>query len=414
MGFLYVLHAEPGWVDERAEYRDAFTDTVPREWRVPQLDLCFLVAAGGGISHACLINRGEMVATFKRRVRFSDIVSLGPSPLSLDEIALDMPANLFPHVRARWTRGGLVPPRTWAALVDTIKRLAPAATSEIDRLIALAREPMPAFRGRGAEILALERDALGLALMAADIDRGALLTWEEPPSPATFLYGLRLRAPIEDRLIDYDASVFGSWDLVRRDASGVTVFEEAGNRLTVINVNRTDIEHALGVDLVYYNHRFGSFILVQYKRMRRESGGHVYRPDQRLEAELQRMRQLPVSRDPSEDPDQYRLHPGSCYLKLCPDGEFRPRDGELIRGMYLPIDFYDELVASDALVGPRNAPRVSFDSAGRHLNSSFFAMLVRDGWIGSRVESTEMLQAVIDELLNEGHSVTLAEHTRAQ
>ena len=89
--------------------------------------------------------------------------------------------------------------------------------------------------------------------------------------------------------------------MVARDVAGVTVFEESGNQLTVINVNRTDVEHALGVDLVYYSHRFASFVLVQYKRMRRESGQNVYRRPS-LKHELERMRALPVSRKPSDDP----------------------------------------------------------------------------------------------------------------
>jgi hypothetical protein len=247
--------------------------------------------------------------------------------------------------------------------------------------------------------------------MAAEIDRSALLTWQEPERPLAFLHGLTFRAPIEDRLIDYDASIFGDWQLVHRDAAGFTVFEEAGNQLTVINVNRTNVERVLGVDLVYFNHRFSSFALVQYKRMRRESGQNVYRRDETLANELERMRGLPVSREPSEDPGQYRLHPGTCCLKLCPDGEFRPRDGELIRGMYLPIDFWDELVAAEAMLGSRRGVAVTFENAERHLNS-LFASLLRDGWIGSRLGSTDLLQVAVEELLEQGHSVTLAEYRR--
>ena len=146
--------------------------------------------------------------------------------------------------------------------------------------------------------------------MVAEIDRSELLLWREPAAPSSFLAGLQPRAPIEDRLIDYDASVFDGWKLVERDAVGRAVFAEGQNLLTVINVNRSAIERTLGVDLVYFNHRFRSFVLVQYKRMRRESGRSVYRPDKGLEKELRRMRELPLSPD-SEDPTQYRLHAGT-------------------------------------------------------------------------------------------------------
>jgi hypothetical protein len=45
-------------------------------------------------------------------------------------------------------------------------------------------------------------------------------------------------------------------------------FQQGPRKLTVINVNRSGVEHALGVDLVYYNHEFDSYVLVQYKRMK--------------------------------------------------------------------------------------------------------------------------------------------------
>ena len=80
--------------------------------------------------------------------------------------------------------------------------------------------------------------------------------------------------------------------------------------------------------------------------------------------------------------------------------------------MYLPIDFWDDLIASETLLGSRRGVAVTFENAERHLNSSLFAALVRDGWIGSRVESTDLLQRVVEELLERGHSITLAEYKR--
>lgn len=408
MGIIYNLSADSAWLDERGDYRDSFTDTVDRNWSLPAADVCLLSPYGESLAFACLITRGEMVATFKRRVRFTDLVSLGHE-LGYDEVLARMPRNLRRHVDIRRSAGGTLPPTTWTALLALVKGLRPAAAREIERIETLARNPAPVFRGRAADTMSLERDALGLALLAAGIDRTSLLTWQEQAQPSAFLRGLSLQMPIEDRLVDYDASVFGNWELVRRDPVGVAVFEEMGNQLTVINVNRTDVEHALGVDLVYYSHAFESFVLVQYKRMRKERGRNGYRPDSALPEEIARMRALPGPSD-SGDPFHYRLHPGTCYLKLCPDGEFRPRDGELIRGMYLPLDYWDALDASGAILGPRGGTAVTFENASRHINSTLFASLVRDGWVGSRGESSGVLRQVVEELLQAGHSVTLAEY----
>ena len=82
--------------------------------------------------------------------------------------------------------------------------------------------------------------------------------------------------------------------------------------------------------------------------------------------------------------------------------------------MYLPLDYWDELVASDAFAGARGGVTVTFEAAERHVNSSLFADLVRDGWVGSRVESTDLLELVVEELLEEGHSVTLAEYKKTR
>ena len=61
--------------------------------------------------------------------------------------------------------------------------------------------------------------------------------------------------------------------------------------LTILNCNRQPLEQTLGVDLIYYSHRFDSFVLVQYKRMSEGTQGAEYRPgnDPSHEKELERM-----------------------------------------------------------------------------------------------------------------------------
>jgi hypothetical protein len=80
----------------------------------------------------------------------------------------------------------------------------------------------------------------------------------------------------------------------------------------------------------------------------------------------------------------------------------------------LPLDYWDDLIASKALLGSQRGVAVTFENAGRHVYSSLFAALVRDGWIGSRVASTELLERVVEELLEQKHSVTLAEFRRTR
>ena len=68
-------------------------------------------------------------------------------------------------------------------------------------------------------------------------------------------------------------------EVARRYQTGIAVLENARERLTIINCNRQKVEETPGVDLVYYNHTFKSFVMVQYKRMKRvpEVGSAAFR-----------------------------------------------------------------------------------------------------------------------------------------
>ena len=79
--------------------------------------------------------------------------------------------------------------------------------------------------------------------------------------------------------------------VARRDVIGSVVLTDGNEYLTILNCNRQPLEQTLGVDLVYYSHRFDSFVLVQYKRMSEGKRGAEYRPrnDPSHEKELKRM-----------------------------------------------------------------------------------------------------------------------------
>lgn len=112
----------------------------------------------------------------------------------------------------------------------------------------------------------------------------------------------------------------------------------------MINVNRGDVEHSLGCDLVYYVHRYDSYVLVQYKRMTRAATvGRGYRPDVRLDDELDRMRGIAAPAAPSDDPNDHRLGESFCFLTLREGEVDEPFSGRLAQGMYIPIDLWDKL-----------------------------------------------------------------------
>lgn len=64
-------------------------------------------------------------------------------------------------------------------------------------------------------------------------------------------------------------------------------------RLTILLANRLPLEEQTGTDLIYFNERFRSFLMVQCKVIKRENNETFFRlPDAQLTAEVDRMRAL--------------------------------------------------------------------------------------------------------------------------
>lgn len=252
---------------------------------------------------------------------------------------------------------------------------------------------------------------MGLALGLAGMDRRPILNRWRGTDSAPFVEGLTGFRLLEDRMIEHDARVFGGWDLLQQGAVGMVEFHQGARKLTVINVNRSGVEHALGVDLVYYNHEFDSYVLVQYKRMTpRSNGGYEFRPDSQTRKELDRMRRImPASPTPSSI-QEFRLDSFGAYLKLCPSTTKDAFSDELIKGMYLPLGYWDVLVDSPSVLGPKGGVVVNYDNVGRYMNNSIFIELVGASWIGSRGATTKQITAVIRDAL-ETRSLILAEAT---
>jgi hypothetical protein len=157
-----------------------------------------------------------------------------------------------------------------------------------------------------------------------------------------------------------------------------------------------------------------SFVLVQYKTMRREGNPSklVYRPDKQLEEELDRMRKIKPGADDGS-PAGFRLSSATCFLKLCKPVVRLDRGRDLVSGMYLPLDYYDVLAASPDVRGPRGGVALSYDTVRRHVGNDLFVALVRGGWVGSRGATTKKLTNLVLAGLAADRSVTIAASSRS-
>jgi hypothetical protein len=395
-GLLFIVR-EPSRLDtiERAIARaDTFTDVVSAaDFDLRAREVALISLDGSNLHYAALLRRGQRVATAQLRVRFTDFVSL--AQLSIEDVAEGIGPSFARYLsEARRGAGQRLGPRTWEEVLSTVRSLRPDASRALDHLLRLRDALGRSFTGRGFETVAQEKDALALALDAFDYERPAVLrTWAPPHDgqPAPFLNSIGPEYLIEDQILQNDASVFGDWAPIKRYVCGAAEFGRGRQRLTVFNVNRTSVERALGVDLLYYHHEYGSYALVQYKVMKRreikDGAKAEFRPDQSALEQLQRMRNFMHSHPDtgaSMDITKYRLNPGPFVLKLCHRVVMESDSTGLLKGMYIPLDYYDLLILSGAVAGSLGGTVLTYDNVGRYWGSQLFVRLVQHGWIGSR------------------------------
>ena len=95
---------------------------------------------------------------------------------------------------------------------------------------------------------------------------------------------------MEDRVIENDVQFVSEWERIAAHVTGENIFIKDNQVLSVANVNRHAVEQTLGVDVVYYQHEYRSFVLVQYKKLRRGEDKILrYRPDTSFDIEIQKM-----------------------------------------------------------------------------------------------------------------------------
>jgi hypothetical protein len=387
--------------DSPLEYSEAWRR---RDWSGTAGHLAVLIA-DDEIPWVGRVQGGKNITNRDRIVRVSEVQPVGP--IELGQFRDYLPAR---H-RDVLSRRGIVPPGAGLAIVNALREIFPQDADVIGRLSRA--EPYVLPPGPRGELLNQERDAVGLLLDIGTGDqtsRATLRSWSTPPAGAPFLAGMAGYAAIEDALIQHDVDRFDSWLREPSDRVEWRVFSSGSRRIFIMNANRTSVEQTLGVDVVYFNEARDSFVLVQYKKMRREQsgpedrGGLFYRRDGNLDDELVRMRR--IDELCAAQPGEFRLLPTASWLKLCDPTPIVDADpASLIKGMYLAREHFEELLRTS--LGARGGSRLGYDNVPRHLNNTIFTTLVRDGWIGSRGPATEEIGRLVRESLEKRHSVVV-------
>ena len=373
-------------------------------WRGSGAHLAFLLDDEERVRWLGRARGGRAITSRDRIVSISEVFELD-EPLPLERLEERMQRRHQSALRRR----GILPPAAGMAVRSALLEVLPHLDAEVKRLERAAPLRLPA--GSRGDLLAMERDAVGLLLEFADMPRAQLRQWQVPNSESPFLSGLPDSVPIEDALIAYDLERFLDWAPERSARVEWRVFTKANRRLLVMNANRTVVERTLGVDAVYFNEALGSFVLVQYKKLQKARSGAreslFYRPDANLASELDRMRRVDALSHGATGP--FRLLHTPCWLKLTEPTSVIADPAELLPGMYFAREHFESLLLE--LRGPRGGVRIGYDNVPRYMNNTLFAQLVQDGWIGSRGIATEEIKRLVEQSLATGRAVVLGVET---
>lgn len=423
-GQLVILGEDPrsDLVRDKIEGGRLFSDAADvAQGSRPKRFLSLISTDGYRITHAAGTTRTSQVATGQVRLRYDIIRELSPVSLSVIDDSLD--PRLGSVFGSRIDRNGWLPDRTWQATLDVVRGFG-GNSSAIATLEQWLSHTVSVPQDNRRIALTEERDALGLALKLFDegLSKRTLSTTPQVlesaiASEAPFLVAMQNSSLPEDLGIVHDAANFDGWTPQDTPTLGTTRFQRRGKSLTVTNANRTRIERVLGVDLLYFHEQYKSFVFVQYKRMTQSDPGPAsYRPiGDSYEREYNNMRKwdkLTRASGPASDLESYRLINDAFFFKLYSNPQGQPPQDQLLKGMYFPLSYWNTLLASPQVRGPREGVVINYDNAGRYLNNTGFTHLVGSGWAGTAPQTERLIGQVIAEALDGRHSVTIAREHR--
>jgi hypothetical protein len=411
----YVVRLSPEREDA-FEYNlyDTFGEPVPEFSHSRNIPLvCFVVDSSNKLTNIALGKRGTMAGTDMRRLNLHDIYAI-KSPIPIDEIEKRTPNKLKKKISEKIEFGGLLPPKSFEAILNIVSSLAPDTSPILSRFSEARIRRIQNLPNQVRATLAEQKEAVATALTIAGIDRDEMQGWDvnDNGKPTSFLDGLEQVRLREDPMVVNDLNNLPGYEAIKATTHASVVFENTQSKLTVVLANRLPLEKQLGVDLIYYNETFSCFLMIQYKAMDEEGDEIVYRfPNKQLTEEINRMRTVlgELSRvGPNTEADGFRLSENPFFIKICPRLVFNPDNVGLVKGMYLPLDYWELLSEHPTMLGPKGGKRLSYNNVRRYFDNTEFVTIASGGWVGTTIEQSKYLEAAIRSTLESGRAVVFA------
>ncbi len=371
--------------------------------------LCFVFVADN-LTHLAHGYAGQGAGSQMRTVRLYKMLKLR-LPLSRAQLLGDTNGQFRAALAARFEYEGLLTEKGREHLIKLLLRVAPESREILDLFSEDFADKLEGLSPSVRKNLAAQKEAVMTAILLAGqgFDRKVGREWKLKEGQRSFLDGLPGVRLSEDKMIFHDMRRFPGFEAMEESVKGSIVFSSASETLTIVLANRDPLEQLTGADLIYYNDTYDSFVFVQYKALD-DRYNNSYRPDSQLEEELQRMESLLKYTGQGKITccDDFRLHGNPFFLKLCQRNDFEPESTELTMGMYIPLEYWNLLVETGQIEGPRGGMAATFDNVGRYLSNSEFATLVAKAWVGSNPAQSAMLNPLISETIQTGRAVVYA------
>lgn len=391
-----------------------FAEAVPEFEHSRNLPLvCFISFTEGFITHIGFGRRGLRSATGRRRLNIESIKEL-TAPIAFMSVLSKVAPKVQSIAEDRVQNGGKLPPKTFEEFVDAVCFVSEEARQLIARFGKIRQLRIKGLSSDARKALAAQKEAVVSALGIAGIKRDDMQEWEPPVAgaPLSFLEGLPMVDLREDQMIINDLTQIPGFKNINQNIAGIVQFDDDDSKLKVIIANRLRLEQQTGVDLIYYNETYQSFVMVQYKAMEDRDGEAGFRlPNGLLNEEVGRMEKIISKVATNSLPKHKNAFRFSCnpfFLKFCPRRVFNPDDKALTPGMYLSLDHWKLIEKSRDICGPRGGKRLTYSNVGRYLNNTSFIEIVRNAWVGTTPDQSRVLEKLLEELIKGERAVVLA------
>lgn len=349
------------------------------------------------VAYLAVMQSRSAVATLTSRMKFKRTTSVYPGSES-SLLKLLGESRFASDFETRKKKGG------------RLSRLPPGLSAEVLRVLELDDRNhwplrtvmMGLHKPRAGSRESQQYDAIQTALKAFGLPNDAIAAQLSVPKLSKSALG-RARV-MEDQIIEHDARYIPGYELAD-SVTGRATFRNGSQTLEVFTANRTNLEEAFGVDLIYLNTFQSSAVMIQYKMLEPESqdddSDWVYSEDRHLQKQLLAMSKF---EDNSDLRGSYRLCGDAFYFKFSRRMGTTPRSNVL-----LPLSHFKEILCDSTMQSRTGKLKLSYKAlGGKYLRQDTFFGLLQAGYIGSYAEKTRHLKTLIDLVLAGNNSLVYA------